>query len=446
MTISLRAQRRFCALMMAATFCAPTLASDHYLGLINADTPHLQAVYKDIHANPELGFMEHRTAGIVAAELEQLGFEVKTGIGGTGVVGILRNGEGPTLMYRADMDANAVEEVTGLPYASNVKVTNLDGVETHVSHMCGHDAHTTWLIGLARTIAAQKEAWSGTLVLVAQPAEEPIEGAIAMVNDGLYTTHAVPKPDYFLAMHTIPFPTGTVVASPGRISTGSEHLDITFHGVGGHGSTPQETKDPVLMAGQAITQLQTVVSRFTDPAETAVLTIGAVNAGVDNNVIPTEATLKLKLHFSTTEVHQVMVEGIKRISDSIAVANRVDEDKMPTYSHKGYAIAVVNDEALTHSIQQQLRDAPFVDKVVPQFSMAGSEDATTLVENVPGVKIAYINIGTAAPELFDAARARGEFVPFVPHNGDYQVDLNAIKKGTKITTHLVLDLLSPNKL
>lgn len=190
---------------------APVALAGKADGLIKADTNRLVTMFKDIHQHPELGFMEVRTAAIVAKELSALGFEVKTGIGKTGVVGILRNGSGPTVMYRADMDANAVEEATGLPYASKVRVKRDDGVEVPVAHMCGHDAHVTWMLGMAKAMVALKADWAGTMVLVGQPAEEPITGAKAMVDAGLYTTHGVPKPDYFIGMHTAPGPVGAVV-------------------------------------------------------------------------------------------------------------------------------------------------------------------------------------------------------------------------------------------
>ena len=296
---------------------------------VDSAAAELQAIFKDIHANPELGFMETRTAGIVADELSRIGFDVQTGIGDTGVVGVFKNGDGPTLMFRADMDANAVEEATGLPYASEVRVVNLDGIETPVAHMCGHDAHTTWLIALARVMVELKDSWQGTLVLVAQLAEEPIEGAGAMVDDGLYTRFGVPEPDYFLAFHTAPFPVGVILTTSGRITTGSRHIDVTFHGVGGHGSSPYHAIDPVTMAGMAIVQMQTVVSRMTDPFETAVLPIGSMQAGVDNNVIPTESTLKLKLHFSSEETGEIMVSGIERVVNNIARTYGVAEDNLP---------------------------------------------------------------------------------------------------------------------
>lgn len=420
---------------------------------VDMDAARLQDIFKDIHQHAEIGFMETRTAGIVAKELKALGFEVKTGIGKTGVVGILKNGEGPTFMFRADMDANAVEEATGLPYASKVRVTNLSGVETAVAHMCGHDAHTTWLIGLAKIMAELKDRWSGTLVLVAQPAEEPIEGAKAMIDDGFYTTHAVPKPDYFLAFHTAPFPLGAVALTNGRMSTGTDHIDVSFHGSGGHGSSPHHATDPVIMAGMAIVQYQTIVSRMVDPTETSVLTIGSVQAGVDNNVIPTQATLRLKLHYSTPEIREVMVAGITRISDNIARTYGItSDDMMPTIVEKGYAPVIVNSPDWMDHIRKVLTEAKSVDEVVndkrvvegvaiDDVRIPGSDDAFLLINDVEGVKGAYIGIGTADPKVFAKARSEGKQFPFFAHEPNYIVDLNAIPWGVRLASVLALDVL-----
>ena len=219
---------------------------DSMTQLVDEDSDRLIEIFKDIHQNPELGFQETRTSGIVAKQLRDLGYEVKTGIGKTGVVGILRNGEGPTVMFRADMDANAVLEETGLPYASNVTATE-NGETVPVMHACGHDAHTTWLIGLAKVMAQMKSEWSGTLILVAQPAEELILGAKAMVDDGLYTRHKVPVPDYLLGVHTAPAPTGYVANAAGTRMAGTDQIDVIFKGIGGHGSNPQFTKPEMII-------------------------------------------------------------------------------------------------------------------------------------------------------------------------------------------------------
>jgi hippurate hydrolase len=277
---------------------------------------------------------------------------------------------------------------------------------------------------------------------VAQPAEETIEGARAMLDDGLYTSQGVPEPDYYLALHTLPVPIGYVLGTSGRFNTGTEHIDVTFHGIGGHGSSPHLAKDPVVMAGLAIVQYQTIASRIIDPMESAVLTIGAVHAGIDNNVIPTEATLKLKLHFSSAEVHDRMVDAIVSISNGIAESYDVPEDMMPTIVHKGYAPPVVNTPDYMDRIHEVLEEADFVESVFSGIQVPGSDDAGALIEDVEGVRGAYLMIGTVNHEMFAQAQAEGKMFPFSPHEPTYQIDLEGIPYGTKLATLLVMDVLT----
>ncbi|UWQ89653.1 amidohydrolase [Rhodobacteraceae bacterium M382] len=408
--------------------------------IVDGDAKRLQSIFQGIHQNPELGFMETRTAEVVARELGELGYQVTTGVGGTGVVGIFENGPGPVVMWRADMDANAIRELTGLPYASEVQTTNLEGEETYVAHMCGHDAHTTWLIGLAKVMRDMQESWSGTLVLVAQPAEEPIAGAQAMVDDGMYTTLGVPEPDVFMAFHTAPLPTGTFASTVGRVNTMSSMVDVTFHGVGGHGSSPHHAKDPIVMAGSAIMQLQTIVSRRIDPDKTAVVTIGAIEGGVDNNVIPTDATLKLKLHAESKAVHETLLHNIELIADGIASGSGVDEGAMPTLTRKGFASVVKNSEPLVIRAREILGAAHFVPGLVNDHTVAGSDDAFLLIDGIEKTKAAYFFVGTAEPGVFAKSWANGQF-PFFVHEPYYVVDLEAIPVGTKMAALLALDAL-----
>lgn len=412
---------------------------------VDADAARLVDVYKDLHRHPELGFMEERTAAIVAKELRALGYEVKTGIGKTGVVGILRNGAGPTVMYRADMDAVAVEEATGLPYASKARVKLADGSETPVSHMCGHDAHTTWMLSVARTMATHKAHWSGTLVVVAQPAEEPIEGAVAMVKDGLYEKHGVPKPQHLIALHTAPLPTGAVVSSLGLLQAGTEQLDVTFHGVGGHGSSPQFTKDPILMGAHAVMSFQAIISRALDPRDMGVITVGAFNAGIINNVIPQDATLKLNFRFFKESVREQMFKGVQSISNGIARTYGMPEDRMPTIVRKGFSTPLVNDDAQTRRLNMALTQSGVVkaSNLVEQFPpVTGSEDMHMLAQGLEGAAVTYVVIGSAAPRLVTEARAKGREFPFSNHQPEYQVDLDAIPYGAKVGAIMALELLA----
>lgn len=413
---------------------------------IDADTPRLTAMFKDIHQNPELGFMETRTAAIVARELRALGFTVTTGIGGTGVVGVLRNGDGPVVMYRADMDANAVEEATGLPYASKVRVKRPDGSEVPVGHMCGHDAHVTWMLGMAKALAGMKSSWQGTVVLISQPAEEPIMGARAMVDDGLWTKHGLPRPDYFIGMHTAPVPVGVVMSSGGPKMAGTDQLDVLFRGVGGHGSTPQLTKDPVLMAAFAVTQYQAIVSRVIDPQQTGVLTVGSIQAGVDNNVIPQTALVKANLRWFEPTVREQMLIGIKSISDGIARTYGMPEDQMPVITMKGGSTPLVNDEALAARLAAALKPVFGERNLITDFPPAtGSEDIHLLKGPHADVPFNFLVVGVVDPELFASVQKPGQpmQVPYAAHNPNFIVDLAAIPVGTSVATISMLELLRP---
>lgn len=410
--------------------------------LVEADTERLEAIFKDIHQNPELGFMETRTSGIIAEELKNLGFDVTTGIAKTGLVGIFRNGDGPTVMYRADMDANAVEEATGLPYASKVRVRLEDGTETPVAHMCGHDAHVTWMLGMAKAMVALQDEWSGTLVLIGQPAEEPILGAQAMVEDGLWTDYEVPEPDYFIGMHTAPGPVGAVVSSGGPKMAGTDQIDILFKGVGGHGSMPHLTKDPVLMAAMAVVQYQAIVSRTIEPQQTAVLTVGSIQAGIDNNVIPQTALVKANLRWYDPKVRERLINGIRSISEGIARTYGMPEDMMPEITMKGGSTPLVNDLELSRRLAVPLKDLLGERNVVSDFPPAtGSEDVHLLKGPHVDVPFTFLVVGVADPEVFAEAVEAGRGLPYSAHNPNFVVDLEAIPVGTKVATVSMLELL-----
>ncbi len=395
--------------------------------LAEADSSRLIKIFKDIHQNPEIGFKEVRTAGIVAKELTALGYEVKTGIGKTGVVGILRNGEGPVVMWRADMDALGVLETTKLTFASTTTTKNAEGQIIPVAHACGHDAHTTWLLGIAKMMVALKSEWKGTLVLVAQPAEEPGGGADAMASE-MYNL-GVPVPKYLLGMHTAPVPVGYYLNLPGDRHAGADQLDVEFYGIGGHGSQPQFTKDPVLMAANAIIQYQTLISRSMDPQHPAVLTVGAVQIGTDNNIIPAKALLKLNLRWFTKEDREIMIDGIKRINEGIAIANNLPKELYPMMKQKQFVLPLKNDESLVNKVQPALNKVLGADKNLKFPAVMGSEDFHHLVKDYPEVKYDYMLFGIADPKVFVKAQEQGKQFPFTNHNGDFQVDLTAIPLG-----------------
>ena len=409
--------------------------------LIDADTPRLLAIFKDLHQHPEIAFTEVRTAAIVAKELKALGYTVTTGIAKTGVVAVLKNGPGKTLWFRADMDANAVKEVTGLPYAPTGPQVLPDGTTLDVMHACGHDAHITWLLGLAKAMVALKDEWSGTLVVYAQPAEEVGLGAQAMVNDGLWT-RGFPKPDFALGSHTAPGPVGFVSNSPGVRMAGVDQLDITFTGIGGHGSTPQMTIDPVVMAAQAVLGYQTIISRTIDPQMPSVLTVGAIEAGRDNNVIPSTAILRLNLRWLEPIVREMMLKRIDEVSKGVAVGAGVAPDKMPTRLMKGYSGPLVNDKTLVEAVNPSLTALLGEGKVIGNFpTVMGSED---FQEAFTDLKTPYVFllVGVAPMEMFMAAQKAGRPFPYSNHNPDFFVDLPAIAIGAKVNTVSALALLA----
>jgi amidohydrolase len=289
--------------------------------LLNLDglLPELEALYKDVHSHPELSMQETRTAALAADRLRAAGYEVTTGVGKTGVVGVLRNGNGPTVMLRADMDALPIAEATGLPYASTVTATDREGKSVPVSHMCGHDMHVTWLAGATKSLADERTSWQGTLMAVFQPAEETAEGAQAMIDDGLFKRF--PKPDVILGQHVMVGPAGTVTGRAGAITSAADSLQIRLFGRGAHGSMPQASIDPVVMAAATVMRLQTIVSREVAAAEAAVITVGALQAGTKENVIPDEAIIKLNVRTFDAGVRKRVLAAIERIVNAEAEAS-----------------------------------------------------------------------------------------------------------------------------
>jgi hippurate hydrolase len=295
------------------------LSSDPALRNLDGMLPDLEALYKDVHSHPELSMQETRTAGLAADRLRAAGYEVTTGVGKTGVVGLLRNGEGPTIMLRADMDALPIQEATALPYASKATGTDREGKTVPVSHMCGHDMHVTWLAGATKLMAEARTTWRGTLMAVFQPAEETGEGAQAMIDDGLFKRF--PKPDVILGQHVMVGPSGTVAGRAGAITSAADSLQIRLFGRGAHGSMPQASIDPVVMAASTVLRLQTIVSREVAAAEAAVLTVGVLQAGTKENVIPDEAIIKLNVRTFDAGVRQRVLAAIERIANAEAAAS-----------------------------------------------------------------------------------------------------------------------------
>ena len=333
------------ALALSASPAAAATIGD----AVRADMPQLMALYRDLHANPELSMQEVRTPAKLAAEARKLGFTVTEKVGKSGVVAVMKNGPGPVLLLRADMDGLPVVEQTGLPFASKVRAVARSGVETGVMHACGHDTHMAAWVGTARRLAAMKDQWSGTLVMILQPGEETGEGAKAMLDDGLYTRF--PKPTHALAFHdAATLPAGVIGITPGYALANVDSVDITVRGVGGHGAYPQTTKDPIVLASRIVTTLQTLVSRENDPANPAVVTVGSFQAGAKHNIISDEARLQLTVRSYKPEVRKLLLDGIQRIARGEAIAAGVPEDRMPvvTIREAEYTPATFNTEALSN--------------------------------------------------------------------------------------------------
>jgi amidohydrolase len=432
--------------LAAVAIAAPALATPSTAliakvsATVDADAPRLVTIFKDLHQHPEIAFTEVRTADVVAKELKSLGYEVTTAIGKTGVVGVLKNGPGPTLWFRADMDSNSVHEATGLPYAATAKQKLADGSEIDVMHACGHDAHVTWLLGLAKAMASLKSDWSGTLVVYAQPAEEVGLGAQAMVDDRIHD-RGFPKPDFALGSHTAPAPVGMVSNTAGVRMAGVDQLDVTFTGVGGHRSTPQMAIDPVVMAAQAVLGYQTIISRSVDPQTPAVLTVGAIVAGRDNNVIPATATLKLNLRWLKPEVRALLLKRIDEVDNGVAIGAGMSADKMPVRVMKGSSVPLDNDASVVARIKPGLVALLGEKQVIGNFpTVMGSEDFQEVFAPLK-TPYAFLLIGVAPMDMVVAAQKAGRQFPYSNHNPDFFVDMAAIPLGAKIDTVAVLGIL-----
>lgn len=321
------------AFVLGLTALAQPAVAEPLRDAVAADMPRLMELYRHLHANPELSMQEVKTAARMASEMKALGFEVTTGVGKTGVVAVLRNGPGKTLLIRADMDGLPVPEQTGLPYASKVKATGDEGIESPVMHACGHDTHMTAWIATAKRLTAMKGQWSGTLVMIAQPAEERGTGARAMLADGLFTRF--PKPDASIAFHdNAGLPAGVVGWTDGYALANVDSVDVTVPGVGGHGAYPHTAKDPVVLASRIVTALQTLVAREIDPLDSAVVTVGSFHAGAKHNIIPDKAELLITVRSYKPEVRQHLLDGIARIAKGEAIAAGMPEDRMPVVTVK----------------------------------------------------------------------------------------------------------------
>ena len=368
--------------------------------------PDAHALYLDLHQNPELSAHETQTAAKLATRLRSAGYDVTEHVGGTGIVAILKNSAGPTIMLRTELDALPVEEKTGLPYASKVHEKDDAGHDVPVMHACGHDLHMASLLGTAEIMARSKTTWHGTLVLIGQPAEETIGGAKGMLDDGLFTRF--PKPDVAVALHVSNAePAGMASITPGVYNTNADSLRITIYGKGGHGASPHTTVDPIVIAARTILALQTIVSREVKPGEMAVVTIGYVQAGTKNNIIPDQAVMGLTVRTYKQDVRKQVLAAITRITNAEAAAAGVPRE--PLVEHYEGTDSVYNDPALAERMRAPLEAALGKDKVVTAEPIAPSEDFSYFVaQGVPGF---YFSLGGADPQKFAQAEAAGTTLP-----------------------------------
>ncbi|BEH10673.1 amidohydrolase [Geobacter sulfurreducens subsp. ethanolicus] len=377
-------------------------ASEPVLKNLDRLIPHLEALYKDVHAHPELSMQETRTAALVADWLRMAGYEVTTGVGKTGVVGLLRNGEGPTVMLRADMDALPIEEATGLSYASQVTTTDVEGKTVPVGHMCGHDMHVTWLAGAAALFAQARDPWRGTLMVVFQPGEETAQGAQAMIDDNLLDRF--PRPVVILGQHVMLGAAGDIAGSAGPITAAADSLQIRLFGRGAHGSMPQASVDPVVMAAATVLRLQTVVSREVAATEAAVVTIGVLQAGTKENIIPDEAIIKLNVRTFDAGVRNRLLAAIERIVNAEAEASRAP--RRPEITPLDRYPLNLNDEAASQRIAEAFRAHFSPARVHHTGPAPASEDFGCFgtAWHVPSV---YWFVGGTDTETYAKAKAAG---------------------------------------
>jgi len=438
--IPIKAGAFLLALSLSATSHADALSS-----AVEKDyDQHLEALFDYFHRNPELSMMETNTAARLAKELRAAGFEVTEGVGGTGIVAIMDNGPGPLVMMRADMDGLPVEEKSGLPNASRNKQVDMDGNEVFVMHACGHDVHITSLVGTARQMAASRDSWSGTLMLVGQPAEERVAGARKMMEDGIWDRFG--RPDYALAFHvSAEVPTGKLVADPGSPYSGADTVDIIIHGVGAHGASPHGGIDPIVLGSQIVMALQTVISRTLPPREAGVITVGAFHSGTKHNIIPDRAHLQLTVRNDNLETREILLDGIKRVAENMGRVAGLPEDMLPeVIVSEEWVPPTVNDAKLTNELRAEWA-ASLGDDIFHEArrQSMGAEDFPYFTLD-PYIPSTYFAVGGTPQELIEQARDGGPAVP-THHSPLFRIDAReSVTLGVEATVIALRKLLRPD--
>ncbi len=401
-----------------------------------------EAMYRDLHQNPELSLQEFKTAGKMALALEKLGFEVTKDVGGNGVVGLFRNGPGPVIMLRTDMDALPVKETTGLPWASTVTTADLQGMETPVMHACGHDFHMTVWHGTLSTLVSLRDKWSGTIIAVAQPAEEVSGGSGQMINDGLYTRF--PVPDYALCYHvSSDLPAGTVGYFPGPIFAGVNSVDIKVFGIGGHGAMPHKTIDPIVLSSKMILDFKTIVSREINPVAPAVVTVGAIHGGTKHNIIPGEVDMKLTIRFFTDDVYRQIISAIRRIADGNAAAAGLSADRMPLLTTGSeYTPPVENDADLVSRATASMAGMLGKENVIRVDPATVAEDFGRYGRTPEKVKIALFWLGGVSPADYRESLEKGTMLPGLHSSNFYPDFAPAYITGVSAMSLTLIDLFN----
>ena len=409
-----------------------TLQADEKVDLIN--------LYKELHANPELSFKEEKTSKKLANILRDLGLEVTENFGGYGVIALFRNGEGKTIMLRADMDGLPVEELTGAPYASRTKSINQVGDEVFTMHACGHDIHMTSLIGTVINLIERRDDWQGTLLINLQPAEEVSGGARNMIKEGIF--EKFPRPDFNLAFHvSADLPAGKVGYVPGWAMANVDSMDITIKGVGGHGAYPHTTKDPIVMASQLINNLQTIVSREIAPIEAAVVTVGSIHGGTKHNVIPSEVRLQLTLRSYKDEVRNQTISTIRRIARGLAEANGLSKESYPEITLKDeYTPALFNNPELTEKVRTSFESALGKENVLKLSPVMGGEDFGMYGRVEPIIPTALFWLGAVNKKVYDTSLRENIGLPSL-HSAYFLPDPEpTISTGVKAMSTAIIDL------
>ncbi|MGI9101433.1 MAG: amidohydrolase [Terriglobales bacterium] len=424
--------RVFLILSLMSTLAAAQLSTQ-----VNAVYPRAEELYVDLHKNPELGFHEQRTAAELAEKMKALGYNVTTGVGGTGIVALLKNGAGPTVMMRTELDALPVKEKTGLPYASSVTTKNAAGETIPVMHACGHDLHMASWFGTAMLMAQNKDKWHGTMMFVGQPAEELVTGAAAMLKDGLFTRF--PKPDYALSLHDeAMLPAGTIGYHPGFFRASADSVDVTIYGQGGHGAVPQTAVDPIVMASRFVLAIQTIVSRENNPIEPAVITVGSFHGGSSYNIIPDQVKLQLTVRTFNPEVRAKLLKAIGREAKGIAMAANAPRE--PEIKIAAGTDAVYNDPALTEHMAAVLKKALGVDHVVEMSAKMTSEDFSQY--GLAGAHAVLLHVGAVDPVKLAAAKQSGAILPG-PHSPQWAPEVKpTMTAAIAAETAILMDLFN----